>query len=84
MNIPKEKLIQMYRTMLRIRHFENEVKDLFAAGELPGFVHLYLGEERKIHGKAFDRTTMGLTHSSGGMGHRTWDVQDETAGFSNN
>jgi TPP-dependent pyruvate/acetoin dehydrogenase alpha subunit len=45
MKIPKEKLIQMYRTMLRIRHFENEVKDLFAAGELPGFVHLYLGEE---------------------------------------
>jgi len=45
MNIPKEKLIHMYRTMLRIRHFENKVKDLFAAGELPGFVHLYLGEE---------------------------------------
>jgi len=45
MNIPKEKLIHMYRTMLRIRNFENKVKDLFAAGELPGFVHLYLGEE---------------------------------------
>jgi pyruvate dehydrogenase E1 component alpha subunit len=35
----------MYERMLRIRHFENRVKDLFAAGELPGFVHLYLGEE---------------------------------------
>ena len=45
MNIPKEKLTHMYRTMLRIRHFEGRVKDLFAAGELPGFVHLYLGEE---------------------------------------
>ena len=45
MDIPKEKLIQMYRGMLRIRHFENRVKDLFAAGEIPGFVHLYLGEE---------------------------------------
>lgn len=45
MNIPKEKLIHMYRTMLRIRHFEDKVKDLFALGELPGFVHLYLGEE---------------------------------------
>ena len=43
--MPKEKLIQMYRGMLRIRHFENRVKDLFAAGEIPGFVHLYLGEE---------------------------------------
>jgi len=45
MDIPKEKLVQMYRGMLRIRHFENRVKDLFAAGEMPGFVHLYLGEE---------------------------------------
>jgi pyruvate dehydrogenase E1 component alpha subunit len=31
--------------MLKIRHFEDRVKVLFAAGELPGFVHLYLGEE---------------------------------------
>jgi len=45
MNIPKKKLVQMYSGMLRIRHFENRVKDLFAAGEMPGFVHLYLGEE---------------------------------------
>ena len=45
MDIPNEKLVQMYRGMLRIRHFENRVKDLFAAGEMPGFVHLYLGEE---------------------------------------
>ena len=35
----------MYERMLKIRHFENRVKDLFAAGEMPGFVHLYLGEE---------------------------------------
>jgi len=45
MDIPKKKLVHMYRDMLRIRHFENRVKDLFAAGEMPGFVHLYLGEE---------------------------------------
>jgi acetoin:2,6-dichlorophenolindophenol oxidoreductase subunit alpha len=45
MEISNEKLIHMYRTMLRIRYFENRVKELFAAGELPGFVHLYLGEE---------------------------------------
>jgi pyruvate dehydrogenase E1 component alpha subunit len=45
MNISKEKLTLIYERMLRIRHFENRVKDLFANGELPGFVHLYLGEE---------------------------------------
>jgi pyruvate dehydrogenase E1 component alpha subunit len=31
--------------MLKIRHFETRVRDLFAAGEMPGFVHLYLGQE---------------------------------------
>lgn len=45
MEIPKETLLLMYERMLRIRHFEDRVKDLFARGELPGFVHLYLGEE---------------------------------------
>ena len=45
MDIPRETSILMYERMLKIRHFENRVKDLFAAGEMPGFVHLYLGEE---------------------------------------
>src|SRR4030065_84440 len=45
MNIPKEKLELMYTRMVKIRVFEEKVKDLFAACELPGFVHLYLGEE---------------------------------------
>jgi pyruvate dehydrogenase E1 component alpha subunit len=45
MNIPKETLRLMLERMLKIRHFEERVKDLFAAGELPGFVHLYLGQE---------------------------------------
>lgn len=45
MDIPREKLLLMYELMLKIRHFEGRVRDLFAAGEMPGFVHLYLGEE---------------------------------------
>jgi len=43
--ISNKKLISMYKSMLRLRNFEDRVKDLFAAGEMPGFVHLYLGEE---------------------------------------
>jgi pyruvate dehydrogenase E1 component alpha subunit len=31
--------------MLRIRRFEEQVGKLFAQGQLPGFVHLYIGEE---------------------------------------
>lgn len=35
----------MLRTMIRIRRFEERLATLFKRGELPGFVHLYLGEE---------------------------------------
>ncbi|MEY8762875.1 MULTISPECIES: thiamine pyrophosphate-dependent dehydrogenase E1 component subunit alpha [Clostridium] len=31
--------------MLKIRAFENMAKDNFAEGKIPGFVHLYIGEE---------------------------------------
>lgn len=37
--------VKMYQDMLRLRRFEENVKDLFAANKLPGFVHLYIGEE---------------------------------------
>lgn len=36
---------QRYATMLKIRKFEQKVVRLYADGELPGFVHLYIGEE---------------------------------------
>jgi len=45
MAIEKEKLIDMYRTMLRIRDFEERVVKEFAAGHIGGFVHVYSGEE---------------------------------------
>ena len=34
MDIPRETLILMYERMLKVRHFEDRVKDLFAAGEM--------------------------------------------------
>jgi acetoin:2,6-dichlorophenolindophenol oxidoreductase subunit alpha len=38
-------MIDIYTRMLRIRRFEEQVGKLFAQGQLPGFVHLYIGEE---------------------------------------
>ncbi len=35
----------LYRRMLRIRRVEEKLKDLFAAGKLPGFIHLSIGQE---------------------------------------
>jgi TPP-dependent pyruvate/acetoin dehydrogenase alpha subunit len=37
--------VKLYETMVRIRAFEERVRDLFAAGRLPGFVHLSIGQE---------------------------------------
>ncbi len=45
MKVPKEVMKDMYLRMLRIREFESKAQTLFADGKIPGFVHLYLGEE---------------------------------------
>ncbi|MFQ3662380.1 MAG: thiamine pyrophosphate-dependent dehydrogenase E1 component subunit alpha [Chloroflexaceae bacterium] len=38
-------ILDMYTRMLKIRRFEEQVGKLFGQGQLPGFVHLYIGEE---------------------------------------
>ena len=43
--IPKDKLIQMYTTMVKIRQFEDRVYLLFLQGEMPGTIHLSQGQE---------------------------------------
>jgi len=40
-----EELVELMEKMLVIREFETTVQKHFAEGEIPGFVHLYLGEE---------------------------------------
>ncbi|MFT8316923.1 MAG: thiamine pyrophosphate-dependent dehydrogenase E1 component subunit alpha [Sporolactobacillus sp.] len=40
-----EKAKWMYQKMQEIRQFENAVHGIFEKGEIPGFVHLYAGEE---------------------------------------
>ncbi len=37
--------LTMYRTMVTIRQFETLAGELFAAGKIPGFIHLSLGQE---------------------------------------
>lgn len=41
----KDFLLNLYKTMVRIRNFEIMAEKLFLEGELPGFIHLYIGEE---------------------------------------
>ncbi|MDQ0473389.1 thiamine pyrophosphate-dependent dehydrogenase E1 component subunit alpha [Labrys wisconsinensis] len=43
--LSRAELLQAYRTMRTIRDFEERLHVEFAKGDIPGFVHLYAGEE---------------------------------------
>ena len=48
--LSKEELLDAYRTMRTIREFEERLHTEFAEGTIPGFVHLYAGEEAVASG----------------------------------
>ena len=63
-------LLECYRNMATIRRFEDRVHDEFSAGKIPGFVHLYAGEEASAVGvcsQLTDRDVIASTHR--GHGH---------------
>jgi len=43
--LDRETLLDLYTTMVRIRRFEERVASEFYAGNIPGFVHSYIGQE---------------------------------------
>jgi acetoin:2,6-dichlorophenolindophenol oxidoreductase subunit alpha len=45
MSLDKKQFLQAYRTMRTIRDFEYRVSDEFSKGNIPGFLHLYAGQE---------------------------------------
>lgn len=45
MTSSKEQLLKLYKSMQELRKFEEEVSVQFANGCIPGFVHLYTGQE---------------------------------------
>jgi len=61
---------KMYQDMLRIRAFEEKVKELAMKGILPGFFHLYTGEEAVAVGvcAALDKEDY-ITSTHRGHGH---------------
>ncbi|MFB0843811.1 thiamine pyrophosphate-dependent dehydrogenase E1 component subunit alpha [Paenibacillus oleatilyticus] len=68
--LSREKAGWMFQKMLEIRKFEDKVHDLFAQGRLPGFVHLYAGEEAVAVGVCAhldDKDSITSTHR--GHGH---------------
>ncbi|WP_291327041.1 thiamine pyrophosphate-dependent dehydrogenase E1 component subunit alpha [Desulfovibrio sp. UCD-KL4C] len=70
MALSKKTLINMYETMNKIRLFELRLQELFAASEIPGFVHLYLGEEAVATGACAALTNADMiTSTHRGHGH---------------
>lgn len=49
-HLSAEQLLHAYRVMRTIRVFEERLHIEFATGEIPGFVHLYAGEEASAAG----------------------------------
>ena len=61
---------ELYRTVRLIRRTEERLQDLFAAGEVPGFIHLSIGQEAISAGvmsALTPRDTIASTHR--GHGH---------------
>ena len=70
MRIDSKKKIELYQTMLRIRRFEEKVIDLYARQQIPGIVHLYIGEEAVASGVCANlRKDDYITSTHRGHGH---------------
>jgi acetoin:2,6-dichlorophenolindophenol oxidoreductase subunit alpha len=65
-----ELALSLYQRMMRIRAFEEKVQHLFKLGKLPGFVHLYIGEEAVAVGAcSILREDDRITSTHRGHGH---------------
>jgi 2-oxoisovalerate dehydrogenase E1 component len=63
-------LLTMHRRMLVIRGFEERVAALYRDGEIPGFVHLSIGQEASAVGACWPlRPTDVITSTHRGHGH---------------
>lgn len=70
MQLSRDELLKAYRTMSAIRQFEERVEKEFALGNIPGFAHVYLGQEASGTGICHDLNDgdwVGSTHR--GHGH---------------
>lgn len=70
MKYSKKFLISLYQVMQKIRKFELAAEQLFLEGKIPGFIHLYIGEEAIATGvmAALD-TDDYITSTHRGHGH---------------
>ena len=69
-SLTRTQLLDAYRRMRTIRVFEDRVHDEFARGIIPGFVHLYAGQEASATGICMNLTDADYISSTHrGHGH---------------
>ncbi len=68
--LTKQDLLAMYEMMVLIRRFEITAQQLLKAGEMPGFIHVYIGEEATATGVCYNlRPIDFITSTHRGHGH---------------
>ena len=68
--LPTSDLVELYRRMLLVRGFEERVAVLYRDGEVPGFVHLSIGQEATAVGACWPLETADVvTSTHRGHGH---------------
>ena len=68
--LPTDSLLEAYGRMTLIRVFKERVSDLYRTGEVPGFVHLSIGQEASAVGACWPLATADvITSNHRGHGH---------------
>lgn len=68
--LSREQLVDGYRTMVKIRRVEETLMEIFASGEIPGFIHVCIGQEAApvaVCAHLRETDTLAATHR--GHGH---------------
>jgi TPP-dependent pyruvate/acetoin dehydrogenase alpha subunit len=70
MHPSKTTILTLYRGMVQIREFELKARDIFRSGRMPGFIHVYVGEEAIAVGISAQLRTLDYVASTHrGHGH---------------
>jgi TPP-dependent pyruvate/acetoin dehydrogenase alpha subunit len=70
MKLPNGLAMSLYRSMVEIREFELKAKEIFRSGKMPGFIHVYVGEEAIAAGVCSNlRTDDYVASTHRGHGH---------------
>jgi 2-oxoisovalerate dehydrogenase E1 component len=70
LELDRDLIVSLYRSMVLIREFELKAREVFRTGRMPGFIHVYIGEEAVAAGVSAQlRTDDYVASTHRGHGH---------------